>query len=133
MERQTRLIKCRAVQRKTKRAVTRAIKVMMASLVDTVKTITFDNGGEFADHGHIAEYLECDVYFAKPYHSWQRGTNENLNGEVRRYYPKDEPLDRVERDELTKVEDQINARYRKKLDYANAAERFAQARIDQLE
>ena len=133
VERQTRLLKCRGVQRYTKRAVAHAIKIMMEPLADTVKTITFDNGGEFAGHGDIAAQLECDIYFAKPYHAWQRGTNENLNGELRRYYPKGEPLDRVERDELAKVEDQINARYRKKLGYHNAADRFAQERTIQRE
>ena len=97
----------------------------MLPLADTVKTTTFENGGEFADHGHIADKLKCEIYFAEPYHAWQRGTNENLNGELRRYYPKGEPLDRVERDELAKVEDQVNARYHKKLHYQSAAERFA--------
>ncbi|MCY4128230.1 MAG: IS30 family transposase [Gammaproteobacteria bacterium] len=133
VERPTRLIKCRSVQRYTKRAVANAIEVMMQPYADTVKTITFDNGGEFADHGHIAKQLKCDIYFAKPYHAWQRGTNENLNGELRRYYPKHEPLDRVERDELAKVEDQIDRRYRKLLNYNNAADRFAHERTIQRE
>ena len=131
VERQTRYLCCRAVQRKTKRAVANAIIAMMQPLADTVKTITFDNGGEFADHERIARHLDCDIYFAKPYHSWERGTNENLNGELRRYYPKNEPLDRVEKDELAKVERQINHRYRKKLDYSNAIERFAQEQTRQ--
>ena len=133
VECQTRLMKCCAIQRKTKPATAHAIIKMMQPLVDTVKTITFDNGGEFAAHGHIADQLKCDIYFATPYHSWERGANENLNGELRRYYPKSVPLDRVERDELAKVEDQINSRYRKQLDYHNAAERFEQARTSQLE
>ena len=133
VERQTRLMKCCAIQRKTKPATAHAIIKMMQPLVDTVKTITFDNGGEFAAHGHIADQLKCDIYFTTPYHSWERGTVEHLNGELRRYYPKSEPLDRVERDELAKVEDQINARYRKKLDYHNAAERFAHERTLQRE
>ena len=133
VERQSRFMKCRAIQRKTKRATANAIIQMMQPLADTVKTITFDNGGEFADHGHIAGQLKCDIYFAKPYYSWERGTNENLNGELRRYYPKSEPLDRVERDELAKVEHQINTRYRKQLDYDNAADRFAHLQSPQLE
>ena len=76
------------MQRKTKRAVANAIVKMMQPLADTVKTIKFDNGGEFADHAYIAEQLECTIYFAKPYHSWERGTFDHLNGELRRYYPK---------------------------------------------
>lgn len=119
---------CVAVQRKTKRSVARAIVRMMRPIADMVKTITFDNGGEFADHAYIAQQLECAVYFAKPYNSWERGTNENLNGELRRHFPKGEPLDRVERDELAKVEDPINARYRKILDYDNATTRFSHKR-----
>ena len=52
------------------------------------KTITFDNGGEFAGHKSVSKALKCDVYFAKPYHSWQRGLNENTNGLLRRFFPK---------------------------------------------
>ncbi len=52
-------------------------------------TITSDNGKEFANHKNIAELLDIDFYFAKPYHSWQRGANENLNGLVRQYFAKD--------------------------------------------
>jgi IS30 family transposase len=48
-----------------------------------LKTITSDNGKEFANHREIAESLDIDFYFAKPYHSWERGANENLNGLVR--------------------------------------------------
>ena len=129
----TRHIKCCAVQCKTKRAFAHAIVKMMQPLADTVKTITFDTGGEFADHRYIAEQLACDIYFAKPYRSWERETNENFNGELRRNYPKHEPLDRVEQDESTKVEDQINRRYRKLLSYDNAADRFAHERTNQRE
>ena len=53
-----------------------------------IKTITSDNGKEFANHQSIAEVLEIDYYFAKPYHSWERGANENLNGLIRQYFPK---------------------------------------------
>jgi len=53
-----------------------------------IHTITSDNGKEFANHKAIAEELNIDFYFAKPYHSWQRGANENLNGLVRQYFPK---------------------------------------------
>ena len=50
-------------------------------------TITSDNGKEFAKHSQIAEALNIDFYFAKPYRSWQRGANENLNGLIRQYFP----------------------------------------------
>ena len=51
--------------------------------------ITFDNGKEFARHELIARELHADVFFARPYHSWERGTNENTNGLIRRIYPKE--------------------------------------------
>lgn len=53
-----------------------------------VKTLTFDNGKEFYCHEEISEALNCDAYFAKPYHSWERGQNENANGLLRQYFPK---------------------------------------------
>jgi IS30 family transposase len=53
-----------------------------------VWTITFDNGREFANHGKAASALNCQTYFAKPYHSWERGQNENANGLLRQYFPK---------------------------------------------
>ena len=51
-------------------------------------TITSDNGKEFADHENISKALGIDFYFANPYHSWERGANENMNGLIRQYFPK---------------------------------------------
>ena len=132
VERQTRFLVCRPVRRRTKTAVANAITAMMSPLKDAVNTITFDNGGEFADHARIAKTLNCQVYFAKPYHAWQRGTNENLNGELRRVYPKGEPLDDIDRTDLAAMTAAINARHRKILAYDTSAERFAQQRAVQL-
>ena len=52
------------------------------------RTATFDNGKEFAQHEKLAELLELQVFFAKPYCAWQRGTNENTNGLLRQFFPK---------------------------------------------
>ena len=54
----------------------------------SVRTVTLDNGSEFADHVRVAKETGVKVYFAKPYASWQRGTNENINGRIRRFWPK---------------------------------------------
>ena len=51
-------------------------------------TITADNGKEFARHKEIAKGLDAEFYFARPYHSWERGANENTNGLIRQYIPK---------------------------------------------
>ncbi len=52
------------------------------------KTSTLDNGCEFTKHGEFTETMKMFIYFAQPYHSWERGGNENANGMIRRYFPK---------------------------------------------
>ena len=58
-------------------------------------TVSSDNGKEFAKHSQIAAALNINFYFAKPYHSWQRGANENLNGLIRQYFPKGTDLSKT--------------------------------------
>ncbi len=89
-----------------------------------VKTITFDNGKEFAKHMDIASSLECDTYFAKPYHSWERGQNENANGLLRQYFPKGMEFVDIAREEVIKTVHKLNSRPRKCLDYATPYEAF---------
>ena len=67
--------------------------ISLLKRVSTVHTITLDNGGEFAAHGKVSEAVKADVFFAKPYASYQRGTNENTNGIIRRTWPKKWPLE----------------------------------------
>ena len=59
----------------------------MRDIADQVKTSTFDNGLEFAAHEQIASGLDADVYFTHPYAAWERGSNENINGLIRQYFP----------------------------------------------
>ena len=80
---------------------------------ERVKTITFDNGKEFADHERIAAELGCKYYFADPYSSWQRGTNENTNGLIRQYFPKGMSLVKVATERIAFVERRLNHRPRK--------------------
>ena len=89
-----------------------------------VKTITFDNGKEFAKHSDIASSLECDTYFAKPYHSWERGQNENANGLLRQYFPKGMEFVGIARKEVIDAIHKLNSRPRKCLDYATPYEAF---------
>ena len=78
-----------------------------------VLTITADNGKEFADHVRVAEKLGADFYFAKPYHSWERGLNEHTNGLVQGYLPKDTDFLEVSDEEVQRVQDLFNSRPRK--------------------
>lgn len=77
----------RKVKRKTAAAVSRAVISLLAPYREIVHTVTSDNGKEFAEHERIAEALQADFYFAHPYASWERGTNENTNGLIRQNAP----------------------------------------------
>ena len=91
-----------------------------------VHTITFDNGREFCGHEAIAKQLDCSTYFAKPYHSWQRGLNENHNGLLRQYFPKKAPLDKVTQEEVDNAITALNHRPRKRLNYRTPWEVFCE-------
>jgi IS30 family transposase len=86
------------------------------------ETITLDNGKEFAEHKQLGESLEADVYFAKPYHSWERGLNENTNGLLRQYFPKGMDFSKITTCQLRKVEAELNNRPRKSLNYRTPSE-----------
>lgn len=87
--------------------------------------ITFDNGKEFARHGEIASALEADVFFARPYHSWERGTNENTNGLIRRLYPKSESFAAIGEEDLRRIDMFLNDRPRKCLEWKTPREVMA--------
>ena len=91
---------------------------------DQVKSITFDNGLEFAAHGLIAKTLRCKIYFAEPYSSYQRGTNENTNGLIRQYFPKGSDFDEYADKDVRKVMSSLNNRPRKRLDFCTPEESF---------
>ena len=128
-ERVTGLLLVRKVKDKRKETVTKAIVKMLKPFKKLCRSITFDNGGEFAGHKALAEKLKCKTYFAKPYHSWQRGTNENANGLLRRYYPKGMPLGKVSHAEIEQVQLAINGRPRKRLGYRCPLEVLAKKRV----
>jgi transposase, IS30 family len=77
-------------------------------------TITSDNGKEFAAHKTISDALGIDFFFAEPYHSWQRGSNENLNGLIRQYIPKQTDFSTITDEYVVYVENELNNRPRKR-------------------
>jgi transposase, IS30 family len=103
--------------------VREALEHRLAPLPDRLRrTATFDNGKEFAEHKRLAEAVGMNMYFAKPYSAWQRGTNENTNGLVRQYYPKGTDLAALSHREVTTVEAFLNDRPRKRLGYKTPRE-----------
>ena len=92
-----------------------------------VHTMTFDNGKEFAFHDEISKALKCKAYFAKPYHSWERGQNENANGLLRQYFPKTMELLDVNMQQVMAAIDRLNSRPRKCLGYRTPYEAFFEA------
>lgn len=104
----------------------------MADIQSKVKTITFDNGLEFADHATIAAGLGADIYFAHPYASWERGINENTNGLIRQYFPKGTDFNQVTDSQVQWVMDRLNNRPRKTRGCKSPNELFMGQRVDLL-
>lgn len=80
-------------------------------------TITGDNGTEFSAHQKISTELDIDFYFTHPYSSWEKGTNENTNGLIRQYFPKGTDFNKISEDAIKLVENELNNRPRKCLNY----------------
>jgi len=117
-----------SVLRKTASAVRVAVVDGLAPYIDWVHTITYDNGREFADHEGMARDLDARIYFAHPYASWERGLNENTNGLIRQYFPKDRDLTTVTPTEIEQAMDKLNHRPRKSLGYRTPYEVFFNTR-----
>lgn len=86
--------------------------------------LTLDNGKEFALHEGIAKELKMDIYFAYPYHSWERGSNENVNGLIRRLYSKQSSFAHIGKSELKRIEQYLNDRPRKVLGWCTPREKM---------
>jgi len=112
------------VGRRTKGNTEGAIKRLLGSISDQVLTITSDNGKEFANHEQIAKRLKCDFYFAHPYSSYERGTNENTNGLIRQYFPKNRDFRTITDSEIIRAMKRLNNRPRKRLGYKTPNEVF---------
>jgi len=88
------------------------------------RTITYDNGSTFAYHELTGKNVGVDIYFAYPYHSWERGCNENANGLLRQFFPKKSSFVNVKQEEIEKAVRLINNRPRKRLNYLTPYEVF---------
>jgi IS30 family transposase len=125
-ERQTGFALVKKIEVKSKEVVSQAIISELLPYKDFVKTITSDNGKEFANHQIIAQRLETDYYFAHPYHSWERGSNENFNGLLRQYVPKNETIKNYTDEKIKEIQNKLNNRPRKKLNFEKPINVFNQ-------
>jgi len=117
VERKSKLVLIEWVPRKQANLVATAIIRMLKPYKNQVKTITVDNGKEFSFHQKIAKALKADVYFAHPYSAWERGLNENTIGLIRQYFPKNMSLEFVDPGMIQFVQNRLNLRPRKSLEY----------------
>ncbi len=124
VERTSKLTKLVKISHRTADEVEKALLDRLNPIKEFVHTMTADNGKEFANHQRISSKLEAGFYFAKPYHSWERGLNEHTNGLVRQYLPKAKRFDTISEADLEKIEVLLNNRPRKVLYFETPLEVF---------
>ncbi|WP_168193041.1 IS30 family transposase [Rhodophyticola sp. CCM32] len=84
-----------------------AISRTLGPLRDHVHTLTYDNGPEFSHHQKVNRDLGAKSFFAHPYHSWERGSNENMNGLLRQYFPKGKSMKAVTKTQINAIVERL--------------------------
>ena len=126
VDRASKLTKLAKISGKTSEAVREAVVEKLEPIQDFVLTMTADNGKEFACHQEVSHCLGTSFYFAKPYHSWERGLNEHTNGLIRQYLSKKQSFNDVTDKDIEKIEFLLNTRPRKVLNFWTPLEVFTQ-------
>ena len=125
IERSTNMLFMRKLKKgKNAKELARTVIHLLSPFKEHIKSITTDNGTEFACHEMIGKSLGVNIYFADPYSSWQKGGIENANGLIRQYVPKSETFEHVSHQQITKYLKKINMRPRKKLEFKTPYECF---------
>ena len=125
IERSTSMLFMRKLKKgKNAKDLARTVIHLLSPFKEHVKSITTDNGTEFACHEMIGKSLGVTIYFADPYASWQKGAIENANGLIRQYVPKTETFEHVSHQQITKYSKKINIRPRKKFEFKTPHECF---------
>lgn len=129
VERRSRYTVAKLLPCKKAGIVADAIIKLLYPIKRFVHTITFDNGSEFAFHEIVSKALDTNAYFAHPYSSWERGTNENTNGLIRQFIPKGTAFDKLNDLDIKKVINKLNWRPRKVLEFDLPVVAFAKRPI----
>jgi len=124
VDRKSKFTLIKKVASKHAEVVTLALIEMLEPIKPIIKTITSDNGKEFAYHKIVSNTLETAFYFAHPYHSWERGLNEHTNGLIRQYLPKKTDFTQISQEEIITIQEKLNHRPRKVLGYRTPHEVF---------
>lgn len=124
VDRRSRFLHVLKASDKSALAVGAAIVTALLPYRGAVHSLTYDNGKEFARHGLIDEILGSTGYFAHPYHSWQRGLNENTNGLIRQYFPKQTDFGKITETQVREIQEKLNTRPRKCLGWRTPREVF---------
>jgi len=117
VERKSGMLLIKKVDFKRADLVSQAMIELLTPVKRMVATMTYDNGKEFAMHESVNAAIECESFFADPYCSWQRGTNENTNGLIRQYVPKGRHFGTLTHEEVQLIQDRLNHRPRKRLGF----------------
>lgn len=130
VERKSGFLLADLLMKKTASAVKeKAVERFKGIAEDKKHTITYDNGIEFSEHEMIERDSAMKIYFAYPYHSWERGTNENTNGLLRQFFPKKSMFATLTQEVVDSVAELINNRPRKRLGYFTPHEVFVEGKI----
>lgn len=131
-DRATGLLRMEKIKDKQAATVRDALIRLLAPFDGRIQTVTSDNGTEFVLHGEVSARLGYQHYFAKPYHSWERGSNENLNGLIRDYFPKKMEFHEITDKQIKEAEDALNNRPRKRHKFLSPNE-FNQLNFKQID
>ena len=125
LERKSRLLKLTKILSNSSECVRNAVLRKLSPLKNSARqSITYDNGSENSDHLEINQKLKTQSYFCNPYHSWEKGSVENSIGLVRRFLPKKTDLQKIPSTEISQIENLINNRPKKCLNYQTPKEVF---------
>ena len=128
VERSTGHAHIRKLKNRTMAEATSALLQIISGRPSDFKTITFDNGTEFHDYKAIERHFATKCYFATPYHSWERGTNESFNGLLRQYIPKGMCMSTLTQAECNTYSSELNRRPRKRLGFRTPEWMYHQVR-----
>jgi transposase, IS30 family len=128
-ERKSKFTYMEKLEGKTAKCVENAVVNFFKRTGMPCETITFDNGKEFTNHQEITQEIGVKIYFANPYHSWERGFNENTNGLIRQYIPKKSNFNDFSKEKIDEIQQKLNNRPRKTLKFDSPIQNLTNNKI----